>query len=451
MGKILGVSRKTVSLAYEELEAQGWVNIHASRGAFINPNIPVIKPKSLIGHAPQSQSRSSFRLRRDLHFLEEIEPPEPTMVKLVIDTGYPDVRLTPSRELAQRFSRVLNDTREDRILNYASDFRGHPKLREEIARYLGETRGIAVDKDGVLVTRGSLMAFMLIFTSLLKRGDFVAVGNVSFKVAKDIIKLAGGHTVPVPIDDHGLDVDALGELCQSKKIRAVFVMPHHHHPTTVSLPAERRMLLLELAERHGMAIIEDDYDYDFHYQGNPLLPMASTDHGKSVIYVGSFSKTVAPSLRTGFVVAPPHVLTKLTTLSRFMDCHGNTALERAIAYLFSDGVIRRYLKKALKVYRARRDLFCKLLQEFLGSEVSFQMPEGGLAVWVTFAPELPLDQVRERSLQHGLQISRTIFKDSQGSPLNSIRMGFASLNHEEMVGALHILRQAISECKKQDN
>ncbi len=445
MGNLLGLSRKTVNQAYEELEAQGWVNIEAKKGAFVSRKIPVLNQRridSLIDSAGKERERhsSGFHLPDHLDYLSFYQPPPSAATRLTLDTGYPDTRLAPARELAQAFQRVLTSRRSNRVMNYAPDFCGHPDLIREVLLYLAETRGIEAQPANLFISRGSLMAFSLIFRILLRPGDKVVTGDVSFQVANNIIRIAGGELLQVPVDEQGIDVDALEELCQRETIRAVFVMPHHHHPSTVSLCAARRMKLLQLAETHGFAIIEDDYDYDFHYASSPILPMASIDRAGTVIYVGSFSKTLIPGMRTGFILAPADVIARVARLSRFMDCHGNTALEKALAQMFREGIIRRHLKKSLKCYHQRRDLFCRTLRAELGDIVSFRIPEGGLAVWVHFSEAYPLTEVREEALKRGLLISRTVFFTPEGQPINAIRMGFASLSEEELVEAVAVLK-----------
>lgn len=446
MADSLGLSRKTVMLAYEELEAQGWLEIKPNQGTFISSKIPVLRQRTLADsyeHTPLQ--RSAFPLNQQLDFLDYYTPPAIEKVQYIFDTGYPDVRLAPLKALAQSFQRVLNSPRHRNKMNYAADFNGNLHLRQELVKYLAETRGIKIGFDNILLTRGSLMAFSMIFRVLLAPDEVVVVGAVSFKVANNIIKIAGGKVQTVRIDREGICVDDLASICQRQRVRAVFVMPHHHHPTTVALSAERRMKLLLLAQQYGFAIIEDDYDYDFHYAASPILPMASADQNGSVIYVGTFSKTLAPGLRTGFIVAPVDFIQEMARLSRFMDCHGNTAQEKAIAQLFQEGIIKRHLKKSLKIYRQRRDLFCHLLQSELGDYVDFQRPEGGLAVWVNFIKTIPLPTLREAALQRGVLISRTVFQDARGRDLNAIRMGFGSLNAEELEMGMRLLRLAIDD------
>lgn len=444
LSELLGVSRRTAMLAYEELEAQGWIAIKPNQGTFISTKIPITKKQALpIGVQEVGHTKSHFARNEKLDFLDYYQPPNLKEITHVFDTGYPDVRLAPLKELSQAMNRVLMSRRDKKIMNYAAGFNGHLQLRQEIIKYLAESRGINVNINNLIITRGSLMAFSSIFQVLLSPKDKVIVGDVSFKVAKDIIKISGGELVTVPVDDEGMDIDAIEKTCQSQSIRAIFVMPHHHHPTTVSLSAARRMKLLQLATKYRFAIIEDDYDYDFHYASSPILPMASSDHQGVVLYVGSLSKTVAPGLRLGFIVAPEDFIQDLSRLSRFMDCHGNTAMEKAIATLFKEGIIRRHLKKSLKIYHQRRDLFCDLLETTLGKYVQFKIPEGGLAVWVQFDKTIPLKELRILAGKKGLLISKSIFQDSHGTDLNAIRMGFASLDEVELREAIVLLKTAV--------
>ena len=446
LAELLGVSRRTVMLAYEELEAQGWIEIKPNQGTFIHNNIPIVHKQSLpIGVLDEAHQQSHFGLNKQLDFLDYYHPANLKEIEYVFDTGYPDVRLAPLKELSQNMGSVLMSKRDKKIMNYAANFNGHSQLRKEIVKYLAESRGINTRIENLIITRGSLMAFSNIFRVLLAPKDKVIVGGVSFKVAKDIIQIAGGELVTVPVDEQGMDIDAIEKACQAQTIRAVFVMPHHHHPTTVSLTAARRMKLLHLAEKYHFAIVEDDYDYDFHYASSPILPMASSDRAGSVIYVGSLSKIVAPGLRLGFIIAPVDFINDLSRLSRFLDCHGNTAMEKAIALLFKEGIIRRHLKKSLKIYRERRDLFCDLLQKEIGQFVQFTIPEGGLAVWVLFDKKIPLKKLRTVCYKKGVLISKSIFQDKKGQNLNAIRMGFASLDESELINGVALLKKAVLE------
>jgi GntR family transcriptional regulator/MocR family aminotransferase len=200
------------------------------------------------------------------------------------------------------------------------------------------------------------------------------------------------------------------------------------------------MKLLQLAREHRFCILEDDYDYDFHYNSNPILPLASADAGNNVIYVGSLSKVFSPALRIGYVVAPAPIIQAMANLRRIIDRQGDNLLESAVAALFQEGEMRRHLKKAQKKYHARRDLFCEMLQNNLGNYLEFVKPTGGLAVWAKLNADIPLAELATRCRQNGLWISDGL---QYGKELNATRLGFASTNEEEITRGMAILKQQI--------
>ncbi|MEM1217071.1 MAG: PLP-dependent aminotransferase family protein, partial [Bacteroidota bacterium] len=439
------VNRRTISAALEELEAQGWVNIRPQQGCFVEESLPITKTRQWTSPTDKGRTTAHFHLPTRFDFLEYYQAPKLRPDHLIIDAGYPDVRLAPLQQLSRHLNGITRSRRLAKLFNYSNNFTGDPQLRQTVCDYLRSTRGIPLKDDNIIITRGSLMGFSLIFQALLRTGERVIVGDPGFKVANNIIRIAGGQLQEVPVDKDGIDVAYIAKICaQQGPPRAVFIMPHHHNPTTVSLSAQRRMHLLQLAEQYSFAIVEDDYDYDYHYASSPILPLASSDRHGSVIYVGSLSKTVAPGLRIGFIAAPSDFIQELSRLSRFLDCHGNMALERSVAMLYEDGEIRRHLKKSLKVYHRRRDHFCTILRQKLGAYVRFKNPEGGLAAWVSFDPsQVDIIQTRKRALEKGLQIPKCVFKDVNGQSLNAIRMGFASLTEAEMTEAIDRLSDVI--------
>ncbi len=240
---------------------------------------------------------------------------------LNLSNGAPDVRLVPARSIGRAYRRVLALRSAD-VLAYG-DPEGHPALRSALASILASTRGLSVGPDDVLVTRGSQMALTLAARALVRPGDVVAVEQVGYRPAWEPFRAAGATVVPVAIDRDGIDVDALKRLASRTTLRAVYVTPHHQYPTTVTLKAARRLALLALARAGRIAIIEDDYDHEFHYDGRPVLPLASTDHAGLVVYIGPLSKILAPGLRVGYIVAPSAVLRSVAATRSLLDIQGD--------------------------------------------------------------------------------------------------------------------------------
>jgi GntR family transcriptional regulator/MocR family aminotransferase len=255
----------------------------------------------------------------------------------------------------------------------------------------------------------------------------VAVEAYGYRPAWEAFRLAGAELAPVAVDDGGLRVDALESLAKKKKVRAVYVTPHHQYPTTVTLPAARRLALLDLARRARFAIIEDDYDHEFHYDGRPTLPLASADDGTRVVYVGTLSKVLAPGLRIGFLVAPRALLERAMALRAFVDRQGDLAVERAVAELIEDGLLARHTRKMRRLYRERRDALARALEEKL-PELSFALPSGGLAIWARAKKRIDVDAWATRAEKKGVLVhtARRFTFDGHAEP--RLRLGFAPLD-----------------------
>lgn len=438
LGMLLSLNRRTVIAAYDELAAQGWVIVRPSKGYFVSEQLPGIKPRK---DRPQPGHQEMVRTAFDLVSPSAVPAVRPRAV--AINDGYPDVRLAPLKELSKNYAYILRSPMANQLMSYRQNYLGDEPLRQELARYLAETRSIHVPVDNIMTTRGSLMAFFILFTTLFQSGSKeVIVGYPGFNECYETIRLAGGQLHFVPVDHDGMQTEAIAVLCRKRSIRAVFIIPHHHYPTTVSLSATRRMELLALAEQYGFAIIEDDYDYDFHYASAPILPIASMDNAGSVAYVGSFSKTVAPSLRLGFIVAPRQLIEAAAQVSKHIDSYGNSAMERSVAMLFQEGLIRRHMRKALKTYRERRDYFCQQLQVQMADYLDFQKPEGGLALWAQLKQH-SLARLVAQGQRVGINIPDGLGYYAQAYEADALRIGFASMTQQEADELIGYMRRAL--------
>ncbi len=301
---------------------------------------------------------------------------------------------------------------------------------------LAAVRGLAARPDNVLVTRGSQMALDVIGRALLSPGDIVAVESMGYRPAWGALRQAGARLVPLPVDEQGLSVEALTELAARKTVKAVYLTPHHQYPTTALLGAGRRMALLELARARRIAVIEDDYDHEFHYDGRPVLPLASADTAGVVVYVGTLSKILAPSLRLGFVVAPQPVIQRCAAVRALIDRQGDQVVERAVAELIEDGEIQRHAGRARRIYLARRDALCEALSRRLGGVLSFTRPAGGIALWAR-AQGIDVRSWARNAVNQkkvGFRIGSDFTFDGRDEPY--VRLGFASLNETEIAEAV---------------
>lgn len=434
----LGLHRNTVLAAYQELAAEGWIETAEARGTFVSKELP----DPAANAARKSTARSSEKIAYDLpparapfHF----EPLPPGTLALL--GGMPDVRLVPSAMLARAYRRAL--AQHGKILLSYGDERGHVRLRRALAEMLTATRGLALDEDNLLITRGSQMALDLVARALLRPGDRVAVEGLGYRPAWQALENSGAKLVPIPLDEHGLDVAALRKQCDKARVFAVYVTPHHQYPTTVPLSPGRRIELLELARTRRMLIIEDDYDHEFHYGGRPILPLASTDTAGAVVYIGTLSKVLAPGLRIGYVVAPEAVLERVATCRMYVDRQGDAAVECAVAELLEESEVQRHVRRAQRIYLARRSALASALARELRGVVSFDVPNGGIAFWVKVAPGIDVDAWAERALRHGVAFQPGSRFTFDGRSASFARLGFAALCPEEIEEAVRRLRKAL--------
>lgn len=434
LSTLLEVHRKTVVSAYEELELQGWIHTIASKGTYVSPTIPEVQPNKKVLSPGLKKRSTGFSLVQNTLLHTKVYK-QSTLLE--INDGLPDIRLAPMDALARSVRAVLKGERGKLSLSYG-DIEGNPKLRSALSVYLNETRGFDYSVENVCITRGSIMGLYLSLSVLIKKGDYVMVAELGYNAVNLIVLQLGGKLIKVPIDQYGLVVDEIEKNCQKKKIRAIYVTPHHHYPTTVTMPPENRMRLLAIAEKYGMAILEDDYDYDYHFSHSPYLPLATTDPAGMVVYIGSFSKTFSPAFRMGYVLAPENFILEITKLRRVIDRQGDSILEHAMAELFKSGEIRSHLRRSHGVYKKRRDFFCERLTHQLGDLIQFKIPEGGLALWAKFDDRISLPLLAKEAVASGLYIQ-------DGSPHHNqcIRMGYASLTHEEIDTSFAILKKTI--------
>jgi GntR family transcriptional regulator/MocR family aminotransferase len=431
----LNVHRKTVIRAYDELLAQGWLESHTGSGTFVALHLPAFKPQPLAPVSANTAQVAGFAIQSAPHLNRKVPD---LNIPLHLDDGFPDTRLAPVTDLSRAYRTQLLTGNPYTRLGYG-DTRGSAWLREELATYLNLTRGMHITPANILLVRGTMMGLYLACTSLLQAGDTVAAGEPGWAGAQMNFLQAGANLVKIPVDEYGLNIDELDRLCQQQPVRMVYVTSHHHYPTTVALRADRRVQWLMLAQKHGFVIFEDDYDYDFHYQNKPLMPLASADTEGMVLYCGSFSKTISAAIRVGYLVAPENVIENLARLRRIIDRQGDSLLENAVAELLQNGIIQRHLRKSLRVYRQRRDVFCDLMTSRLHNYVQFRIPDGGLAVWTQFAPHIDLTSLSQAALKKGL------FFDGERINSNTIRLGFASSTVEELELCVEILASLLGD------
>ena len=427
MAERLGVHRHTVAAAWRELASEGWVVTTPRGGA------RVARVRPLPDVAPAA-GEAAF----PVHAPSLGRPPElDAPGRLVLHGGRPDLRLLPLAALGRAWRRAV--ARHGRALVDYGDGRGHPVLREALAHWLRERRGLTTVPANLLVTRGAQQALHLAARVCLRPGQRIAVEEHGYAPAWATFALAGLECVPVPVDGEGMRVDRLDGL----GVSGVYVTPHHQYPTMVSLAPARRAALLGWAAAARVPVLEDDYDHEFHFRGRPRLPLAHADRAGVVVYVGTLSKALAPGLRLGFVSAAPAVVDAMLAVRVALDRQGDAVTERAVAELLLDGELDRHLARMRGVYERRGRLLAALVREELG--VPQGEPEGGLSLWVPYPRPAALRrgcEARGVSFRIGADSAfAAAFPATGGEAVDPpfLRLGFANLDEAELTRAMRIV------------
>jgi len=435
----LKVNRKTVVLAYDELIAQGWLTTQSRRGTFVSADLPNFT-------ALESASQVNDKLASSSEDTTGAQTLYQTSSASTIDfnDGIPDTRLIPCDTLSRAFRHILLGPKKANKLGYG-DPRGSIALRQAIATMLNMERGLNVDENKVCTTRGSQMGIFLAARVLTKHDDYVVVEDLSYPPAREAFQSCGAKILTVGQDKYGIDVVALEKLCRKYPIKAIYVTPHHQFPTTVIMTAERRLKLLMLAKKYDFTIVEDDYDHEFHFSHRPVFPLASTNHGDRVVYVGSLSKVLAPGLRVGYLVASKAFIDQCAHEVMLIDRQGNSITELAVAELMISGEIKRHIRRTFKIYNERRNVLMNLVNSQLSDFVNFDEPSGGLAFWLRLNHGININEIEKNALNKNVRILPGTLFSASSQEVHAIRLGFGSLDVKEPTLGIRKLRDAFCE------
>ncbi|HJU82683.1 MAG TPA: PLP-dependent aminotransferase family protein [Holophagaceae bacterium] len=437
LAEAMGVHRNTVLIALRELELEGFLETRPGSGTFVRKELPKESPRSWgVPHAPIPSS-PGFDLPSDLRPITR-----PVPVQMDLAEGLPDVREAPKEAMAKAYQRAIRLHGEE-LLRYGEP-QGNLAFRQALCELLGQRRGLALDPEQVLVTRGSRMGLLLVAQALLAEGGAVAVEDPGNRtVWESLGQLPGVQLRPVPVDEEGLDAEAFEALLKRDPVRMLYLTPRHQMPTTVALSPRRRKAVLELARIHRVAVVEDDFDAEWVFGGPPALPMAAEDPSGQVVHLGSFSKVLAPGVRLGFLAASRDLVQRLARLRARQDWQGDRVLEWAVADLWRDGDYARHVRRMRQTYEARRDLFAAQLRDRLGDRLRLQVPDGGLSLWVGLEDGPAMKAWVRGCREESLLIHPGSHFDFAGRDLPFSRVGYAALDQRQIDEAADRMARAL--------
>jgi GntR family transcriptional regulator/MocR family aminotransferase len=389
LARDLGCSRNLVLLAYEQLVLEGYFVTRQGAGTFVSPAWP--KQRERARNAPPGRTSELVRLsqrgRLSVAVAERARAVMTQRPNLPINFMYglcePDPRVTA--RLRSAFHAALRG----QAFRYGPAA-GDPDLRQQLADRIRAARGIESTPDQIVVTSGAQQALDICVRLLLDPGDRIVVEDPGYSAAHAVLAAAGARLIRVPVDRHGLDPAKLPR--HKNRVRAVYVTPSHQFPTGAVMPAARRYALLEWAKQRGAYVIEDDYDGEFRYVGRPIAALAGLDAKGTVIYCGTFAKSLFPSLRLGYVAVPANLASAAAHGKWLCDLGSSALLQRTLAQLMATGEYDRHIRRMQKRYRERRLALLGALKRHLGGKAHVDGSAAGLHV-VVWLPELGLDHV----------------------------------------------------------
>ncbi len=443
----LGIARLTVKAAFEKLQAEGYLQTSKGSGTFVAESLPdtFLSPSQPV-HKPQSErpARLSERVMKI--------PDQRTGRQFDLGiAGPPGVSFVPALAAIDEFpmhtwerlrAQVLSK-KGAHLLQYASSH-GDAELRKAIAAYLCDFRGARCHADQIIVTAGTQQALMISALALVNRGEVAWIEDPGFHQARRAFTFAGATLVPCSVDEGGI-VIARANSKRSPKI--IFVTPSHQFPLGMTMTLARRTALIEFARRRNAFVFEDDHSSEFRFTGPPLPCLQGLDNSGRVIYAGTMSKILFPSLRLGYLIAPEQLIDSMIKIRAVMDQHSSAIDQATLARFISEGFFLSHVRRMRKLYAERREFFIEQFNQLLADRFDLQIPEAGLhfVAWLR-QKEDPASITRKAS-EIGIRPTPLSFFCIKAQLAPALTFGFAAWTRAQIREGLAKLASALNTPK----
>ncbi len=452
LAESLGISRATVTMSYEYLLSEGYLEATTGSGTYVCRQLPdeLLRVKttarnkeSRAAGQPSTRKANFKKLSRYGVNLKDREwlayrGDEP---EIQFSFGRPDWAEFPSRQWLQ----LLNQHFKEGALwqlDCPSKAQGFLPLRQAIASYLARARAVTCSAEQIIIVNGSQQAIDLVCRVIVDRGDAVGIEEPGYIGARKALEAQGAQLVPLKVDASGLTVEPLKDPALAQ-LKLVYVTPSHQFPTGVVLSLPRRLELLDWAERTGTFIIEDDYDSEYRYKGRPVPALAGLEHHDTVIYMGTFSKVLLPALRLGYLVVPPSLIEVFKRAKWLCDRHSPLLEQMALADFIKGGHLERHTRKMRALYEQRRKTVIDALKASFRDNVSIYGDNAGINVLIRFH-NCPADnEVVEHARALGVGIVPTRHFYLGDSPRGEFLLNYGGLTDEEIKEGVKRLEKCI--------
>jgi GntR family transcriptional regulator/MocR family aminotransferase len=482
LAKSMGVSRATVTTSFEMLLSEGYLEATGGSGTYVCRQLPeellrtddsgdefsagdgldnsVLtsrvdrSPVGWVGIAAQSTYGKDLRntpkladrlswygstlLERQWHDFED-EP------EIQFDYGRPDLEHFPLSQWNQLY--IQHAKRRDfTLLDNPGKAQGFEPLRQALANYLGRSRAVHCTAEQIIIVNGSQQGIDLVTRVLVDRDDLVGIEEPGYSGAQKALLAQGAKLEPIPVDLNGLKVDELKRRFDGsgRRLQMLYLTPSHQYPTGVVLALSRRLELLAWAQRTGTFLVEDDYDSEYRYKGRPIPALAGLDKGESVIYIGTFSKVLLPSLRLGYLVVPKSLIEVFSRAKWLCDRHSPLLEQQVLADFIKLGHMERHLRRMRSLYEIKRKLVVTTLKSIFGARASILGDNAGINVLVRFQTDLSDSEIEEGCRRLGVGVKSTRDNYLLGGTPGEFLINYGGLTSDEIIEGLMRLAKVIA-------
>lgn len=438
LAKELKVSRNTVMAVYEQLIAEGFLYGETGAGTFVNKQIPNDfskreKVKDQLNPASSRQIAKRNQVYLDTSFTFTSIPDKPR----TFQTGFSAVDEFPLEIWTRISSRSLRKMPRSQ-LDYCKT-QGYQPLREEIVKYLGVSRGVHCETNQVIIVAGSQQGLDLCSRVLLDIGDEAWIEDPNYIGAKGALLGAGAKLISVPLDSEGLNVKLGKKL--SPNARLAYVTPSHQFPLGTVMSLSRRLELLEWADQNSAWIIEDDYDSEFRYEGKPLMALQGLDNNNRVIYIGTFSKVLFPSMRLGYLVVPPDLVEIFSKTLSFLSTHSPMLEQIVLADFMREGHFERHIRWMRNFYAERQNILVNAINEELNDYLEVKSDVAGMHLIAWLKKGLSDKKIAEKALEFGVYTPPLSFFCTDAKLPDGLLMGYTGISPKEILTGVKNLRK----------
>lgn len=433
----LGIARKTVKQAYDQLLIEGYIETRGRHGTFVSNPVSTASVEAL--SIPVSEILSDYG--REVASMTTAQPIMESNVKISLFSRFPDFEQTVLGNFTAVLNRELRKS-EQYLLNETADPLGYRPLREAIAAKMAPTKEIRCTADQVCIVPGFSVALDLITRIHVNRGDCVLVEEPCYPGMRENAIAYGARLSAIPADAYGLITDRLPQVSHDTRWKLAFSTPGHHFPTGGVLPLERRQQLLQWAAQSGAYIVEDDYDSEFTYRGQPAPALKSLDKLDRVIYVSSFKKLVPPGISVDYLILPRKLVSVYRQVMQLAVTQADKRTQAVLAQVINSGEMAKHIRRLKPTYAKRRQLWMDTFHHYFGDKITICGENSGLHFLIRIKSSVDVEVLVRRAMALGVEISHTRDFYSGTAPPGEFIIGFGCVPENQIKDGVKLLKKA---------